>query len=92
MINLRRTIFCVTSLLLIFSFSCKSVPDNVEEGVSVETTPPIEQQAVQLTVFYVPLIRSSSLKGAIPNQVAPESTIARIVDVLQEMTIDALVD
>lgn len=50
MINLRRTIFCVTSLLLIFSFSCKSVPDNVEEGVSVETTPPIEQQAVQLSV------------------------------------------
>lgn len=50
MINLRRTIFCVTSLLLIFSFSCKSVPDDVEEGVSVETTPPIEQQAVQLSV------------------------------------------
>lgn len=56
MIKLRSTIFCVASILLIFSFSCKSVPE-VETSVPVEVTPvspPLEEQAVQLTVPVIP--------------------------------------
>ena len=55
MIKLRSTILCVASLLLIFSFSCKSVPDGKEgDSVVTEVNPipqeNLEQQAVQLSI------------------------------------------
>ena len=57
--KLRSTFLCVASLFLIFSFSCKSVPDKVVSPTVVsgnDSTPQenLEQQAVQLAVPTIP--------------------------------------
>lgn len=57
MIKLRSTVLCVASILIIFSFSCKSVPDVAQVSSSestAEQTETLEQQAVQLTVPTIP--------------------------------------
>lgn len=57
MTKLRSTVLCVSFILLIFSFSCKSVPD-VAQVPPVETEPEqtesLEQHAIQLTVPTIP--------------------------------------
>ena len=73
---IKRTILCVVSLLIVFSISCKSVPEvstdtNVPEKVSpsvpvnIEISEPTEPQAIQLTVPTIPI--KPEKKGNFPD-------------------------